>query len=112
MKNVVLTEIGQTETKGLMKCFFFDQIFGVCEAVQVSARICSHRFFKPAKILKPWRDFRLEKLVLPKAKMTFYAGQKGPFFWFVFFGPAKKMNNVVSIEICLAESKTSYEKQY
>ncbi|OYU82483.1 MAG: hypothetical protein CFE24_15375 [Flavobacterium sp. BFFFF2] len=27
--------------------------------------------------------------------MTFYAGQKGPFFWFVFFGPAKKMNKIV-----------------
>ncbi|OYU83456.1 MAG: hypothetical protein CFE24_11180 [Flavobacterium sp. BFFFF2] len=27
--------------------------------------------------------------------MTFYAGQKGPFFWFVFFGPAKKMNKDV-----------------
>ncbi|OYU84770.1 MAG: hypothetical protein CFE24_04730 [Flavobacterium sp. BFFFF2] len=39
------------------------------------------------------------KLVLPKAKMTFYAGQKSPFFWFVFFGLAKKMNNFVSIEI-------------
>ncbi|OYU82670.1 MAG: hypothetical protein CFE24_14620 [Flavobacterium sp. BFFFF2] len=28
--------------------------------------------------------------------MTFYAGQKGPFFWFVFFGPAKKMNKNVN----------------
>ncbi|OYU83738.1 MAG: hypothetical protein CFE24_10040 [Flavobacterium sp. BFFFF2] len=28
--------------------------------------------------------------------MTFYAGQKGPFFWFVFFGPAKKMNKMVN----------------
>ncbi|OYU83269.1 MAG: hypothetical protein CFE24_12140 [Flavobacterium sp. BFFFF2] len=44
--------------------------------------------------------------------MTFYAGQKGPFFWFVFFGPAKKMNNVVSIEIGQTKTKKSYKKQY
>jgi len=29
-------------------------------------------------------------------KNDIYAGQKGPFFWFVFFGPAKKMNKIVN----------------
>ncbi|OYU83746.1 MAG: hypothetical protein CFE24_10080 [Flavobacterium sp. BFFFF2] len=35
--------------------------------------------------------------------------KKGPFFWFVFFGPAKKMNNVVSVEKRQAKTKRSYE---
>ncbi|OYU82800.1 MAG: hypothetical protein CFE24_14150 [Flavobacterium sp. BFFFF2] len=49
--------------------------------------------------------FWLLKVVLPKAKMTFMRAEKGPFFWFVFFGPAKKMNNLVSTVIGLAENK-------
>ncbi|OYU84042.1 MAG: hypothetical protein CFE24_08385 [Flavobacterium sp. BFFFF2] len=36
--------------------------------------------------------FWLVNEVLPKAKMTFMRAKKGPFFWFVFFGPTKKMN--------------------
>ncbi|OYU83802.1 MAG: hypothetical protein CFE24_09555 [Flavobacterium sp. BFFFF2] len=47
-----------------------------------------------------------------KGKNDSYAGQKGPFFWFVFFGPAKKMNNVVSAAILQANSKKSFKKQY
>jgi len=52
------------------------------------------------------------KIGFAKGKNDIYAGQKGPFFWFVFFGPAKKMNNVVSTEIGLKENKRSYEMQY
>ncbi|OYU83837.1 MAG: hypothetical protein CFE24_09280 [Flavobacterium sp. BFFFF2] len=41
--------------------------------------------------------------------MTFYAGQKGPFFWFVFFGPAKKMNKGLSTVLGQLENKRYYE---
>ncbi|OYU84871.1 MAG: hypothetical protein CFE24_04385 [Flavobacterium sp. BFFFF2] len=44
--------------------------------------------------------------------MTFYAGQRGLFFWFVFFGPAKKMNKGLSTEIRHAKNKSSHENQF